>query len=298
MHRRTFDQLCQMLDSIGGLKPINNVAVDEQVAICVHILAHPVKDRVIRFNIGRSGETVSRYFSLVLNAIMELYEELSKKPEPVPEDSTDEKWKWFKFFQHCLGAVDCAYIKVKVPLADQGRYRNRKGEITTNVLGACSQDGQFTFIFPGWEGSATNRRVLCDAVSRRHGFKVPHGQYYLVDGWFTSCEGFLAPYKGKRYRSNQLREEHYPGILHECYNTRHSLALDVIKRCFGLLKLRWAILRNPPFFKAVRTYNLVIFACCLLQNLIRQDGADPLEDELADMEGEIFNELIGKSAKR
>lgn len=44
-----------------------------------------------------------------------------------------------------------------------------------NVLGVCSQDMQFIYILPGWEGSAADGRVLRDALSRRRGLKVPKG---------------------------------------------------------------------------------------------------------------------------
>ncbi|KAF3952990.1 hypothetical protein CMV_021519 [Castanea mollissima] len=88
------------------------------------------------------------------------------KPEPVPEDSSDERWKWFK---NCLDALDGTYIRVRVPLEDKPRYRNRKGEIATNVLGVCSQDMQFIYVLPGWEGSASDGRVLRIAISRRNG---------------------------------------------------------------------------------------------------------------------------------
>jgi len=96
MHRATFDTLCCMLTDVGGLRPSKNMLVDEQVAIFLHILAHHVKNRVIQYNFGRSGKTISRYFKEVLNGMMRLGDILLKKPVPVPEDSTDDKWKWFK----------------------------------------------------------------------------------------------------------------------------------------------------------------------------------------------------------
>lgn len=61
-----------------------------------------------------------------------------------------------------------------MPEADKPRYRSRKNEIATNVLGVCSQDMQFIYVLPGWEGSAADSRVLRDAISRRHGLRVPH----------------------------------------------------------------------------------------------------------------------------
>lgn len=79
--------------------------------------------------------------------------------------------------QNCLGALDGTHIRVNVPERDKPRYRNRKCEISTNVLGVCSQDLMFIYVLPGWEGSAHDARVLRDAMSRRNGLKVPNGNY-------------------------------------------------------------------------------------------------------------------------
>ena len=80
--------------------------------------------------------------------------------------------------KNCLGALDGTYIKVRVPEADKSRYRTRKNEIATNVLGVCSQDMQFIYVLPGWEGSTQDMRVLRDAMTRRNSLKVPHGNYF------------------------------------------------------------------------------------------------------------------------
>ncbi|KAK2661820.1 hypothetical protein Ddye_000394 [Dipteronia dyeriana] len=106
--------------------------VEEMVAIFLHIISHDVKNRIMRCQFARSGETVSRQFNVVLNAILCLHELLLKKPEPVLSDSTDSRWKWFK---NCLGALDGTYIKVNVLASDRPRYRTRKNEIAINVLG-------------------------------------------------------------------------------------------------------------------------------------------------------------------
>ncbi|KAF7820679.1 protein ALP1-like [Senna tora] len=196
MNRATFDRLCGMLDDIGGLRPTRNMLVDEQVAIFLHILSHHVKNRVIQFRFGRSGETVSRYFHIILKAMIPLMPHLFIKSEPVADDSTDERWKWFK---GCLGAIDGTHIRIRVPSEDQPRYRNRKGEITTNVLGVCTRDELFVYVMAGWEGSAADSRVLQSAILKPNGLKVPEGQYYLVDAGFTNSPGFLAPYRGQRY---------------------------------------------------------------------------------------------------
>ena len=61
---------------------------------------------------------------------------------------------------------------------------------------------------------------------------------------------------------------------------RHSAAQNVIERCFGILKLRWAILRSASYYP-VNIQNRYIVGCCLLHNLIRRDNVeDPLDQQL------------------
>ena len=64
--------------------------------VFAYILAHHVKNRTIHNRFQRSGETVSRYFNSVLCAVLQLHNILLISPDPVPENCTDEKWKWFK----------------------------------------------------------------------------------------------------------------------------------------------------------------------------------------------------------
>ncbi|TYK10882.1 putative nuclease HARBI1 [Cucumis melo var. makuwa] len=97
------------------------------------------------------------------------------------------------------GALDGTHIKVNVTMRDPPRYRSRKGDITTNVLGVCSQNGEFIFVMPEWEGSASDSRVLRDAVSRPTGLKVPKGYYYLCDDVYPNAKGFIALYRSQRY---------------------------------------------------------------------------------------------------
>lgn len=51
---------------------------------------------------------------------------------------------------------------------------------------------------------------------------------------------------------------------------KHSQARNVIERCFGLLKGRWATLRSKSFY-FVKTQYRIRNACCLLHNFIRQE---------------------------
>ncbi|KAM7465701.1 hypothetical protein LguiB_013263 [Lonicera macranthoides] len=154
---------------------------------------------------------------------------------------------------------------------------------------------QINYVLSGWEGSAQDSRVLRDAISRPNGLVVPNGCYYLVDAKYPNGKGFLAPFRGQRYHFNDWSDNYQPQTPEEFFNMKHSSARNVIERCFGLLKLRWAILRSPSWYP-IRTHNRIIIACCLLHNLIRREmRSDPLETELEeDEENPFFYDPVGE----
>ena len=94
------------------------------------------------------------------------------------------------------------------------------------------------------------------------------GNYYLCDAGYTNQEGFLAPYRGKRYHLTEWRQGYQPTRVKEYFNMKHSQARNCIERCFGILQARWAILRDKSFYP-IKTQCRIISACCILHNFIR-----------------------------
>ena len=92
-----------------------------------------------------------------------------------------------------------------VPIENRPRYRDRKGDISTNVLASCDSNLCFMYVLPGWEGLASHPCILRDALRRPDGLKIPRNKFLLVDLGFNNGEGFLAPYKGTRYHLNLWR---------------------------------------------------------------------------------------------
>ena len=45
------------------------------------------------------------------------------------------------------------------------------------MLAACTFDLKFTYVLPGWEGTASDSRILKNALSRRNKLKVPQGNF-------------------------------------------------------------------------------------------------------------------------
>lgn len=118
------------------------------------VVGHGIKMRILRGTLSLNGEFI-------------------KLPNPSVEPLDYYKWKWFG---NALGALDGCHVAVSVNSADQGRYRNRKQAISTNMLGAVDWNMKFLYVLPGWEGSVSDSRVLCDAMrnNRQDAFVVPH----------------------------------------------------------------------------------------------------------------------------
>ncbi|KAL8479155.1 hypothetical protein ACS0TY_026130 [Phlomoides rotata] len=95
MDRATFHKLCYMLQSVGGLKTSRRVTVTEKVAMFLSVLAHHTKNRCVKFQFKRSGQTVSKHFHAVLHCVLRMQSLFLVKPHPVTEDSTDVRWQKF-----------------------------------------------------------------------------------------------------------------------------------------------------------------------------------------------------------
>ncbi|XP_019418428.1 PREDICTED: uncharacterized protein LOC109329214 [Lupinus angustifolius] len=171
----------------------------------------------IQLWVQRSGETISRYFHRVLLSIIELEEIYLKQPDGTRiaiEILGSNRFN--PFFKDCVGAIDCTHVRVKVPLLEAPKYRGRKDFPTQNVLVACSFDLRFTYVLPGWEGIASDSRILKDALHRTN------GKYYLLNAGFMLRKGLITPYRSIHYHLKEFSARNPPRTPQELLNMRHS----------------------------------------------------------------------------
>ncbi|XP_028094622.1 uncharacterized protein LOC114294681 isoform X2 [Camellia sinensis] len=100
MSKDAFATLVSMLKRTQFLRDNPQSKVEEQVAKFLHIIGHNLRNRTIKFFYRRSGETVSRYFHQVLQAIISLEDIFLKQPDGFncpPEIRNNPKyWPYFK----------------------------------------------------------------------------------------------------------------------------------------------------------------------------------------------------------
>src|SRR5258708_33403009 len=113
-------------------------------------------------------------FHEVLDALLLLYRSQVRHPTSITPLSLKirNNYRYFPYFEDCIGALDGTHIAAHIPSSLQPRYRNRKQFISQNVLACCDFDMRFTYLLAGWERSAHDQRVLQDA-RYNHGLELP-----------------------------------------------------------------------------------------------------------------------------
>ncbi|KAK3218858.1 hypothetical protein Dsin_012828 [Dipteronia sinensis] len=170
MDAPVFLDLCQTLEQSQLLEDDRHVTVIEAVGMCLYILSHGAVMRVVAESFQRSKDTVYRQFKRVLKGLCGLapniIREQTRGQQPPPPEIRNNP-KFYPYFKKCIGAIDGTHISACVPAHKQNSYRDRKIQVTQNIMCVCSFDMIFTFVYMGWEGTANDSRVFLDAIGRQ-----------------------------------------------------------------------------------------------------------------------------------
>jgi len=143
------------------------------------------------------------------------------------------------------------------------------------VIVVCDFDLNITYVSAGWEGSATDARVLRSAMNKSIGkFEVPLGKFFLVDGGYANTTSFLVPYRGVRYHLKEFGHGHRRPQNHkELFNHRHVVLRNHVERALGVIKMRFPILKVATFHKMENQAKIPL-AVVVLHNIIRSLNGD------------------------
>ena len=154
--------------------------IDELLASFLNIISHYERNRVIQEDFS---ESISRHFNNVLKEschfhvnsynhhLWSLLQILCLVNRFYPyfkvylyKTILDLLWcvmlcQLLLFIQDSIGVIDGMHVPAHQPAKDQSRFRNKKGVLSQNILAVCTFDLQFTFIYPGGEGSVADSRL-------------------------------------------------------------------------------------------------------------------------------------------
>jgi hypothetical protein len=267
----------------AGVKDSRFICKEEKCMIFLFLLTGR-DNRNISERWQHSGSTISLIIHEVAYAIMSIGKRYIKKPSTTPSPYVTNNDRFSPYFDNCIGALDGTHIMAVISSGQQAPFRNRKGDISQNVLAVVDFNMLFTYVLVGWEGSAHDGRVLADAFHKGM-FRSPN-KYYLGDAGYGLSRNVLTPYRGVRYHLKEWRAgAQLPRTKEELFNHRHSSLRNVIERTFGVLKKRFPLLVNMTCFDFQFQTTLVMCAM-ILHNFIRihQQYEDEYYNEIQEEE--------------
>jgi hypothetical protein len=277
---KTFRELCRMsADCFGaflrlvkdhGLRDGPHITAAEKLTVLLYILGQGATQAMAASRFQHSKRSIHQAFHQALTAVLRTRFLVRPSLQEQHEYITGNP-NFNGFFDGCIGAMDGTHIPAKVKKGRQEPYINKRiNSPTQNVLACCNFDMTFSFVYPGFEGSAHDSRVLRDALMRNaFPFYGPH-TYYLADKGFPLCTLCLTPFRNVNYHQNQF-QHHQPEDPQELFNWRHASCRNIIERSFGAIKSRFRILREMPPYK-YRTQVKMVMACFYIHNFIKQFG--------------------------
>ena len=235
-----------------------------------------------------SLSTISKCVHQVIDSLLKVRHLLMEKPssdESVHPSIADNP-KFAPFFNNCIGATDRSLIPAIIPTYKQGPRRDRKGNVTQNVLIVANFDLLYTYALCGWEGSSPDQRVLEDSYNKS--FIIPANKFILADAAFTLCPSVLTPYRGVRYHLKEwAKGNRKPANARELFN--------LAERVLGITKEKFSILATMMEFK-FKTQRDIVLCCLLLHNFIRKtniyDGEFDYQDTVDEEENLAADEAV------
>lgn len=180
-------------------------------------------------------------------------------------------------FPGMLGSIDCMHWTWKnCPYAWQGMYRGHKKEPTIILEAVASKDLWIWHAFFGMPGSHNDINVLHRSpifarLAEGQGPQVNYSingndytmGYYLADGIYPSWATFVKTIPEPRGNKNKY------------FAKAQEACRKDVKRAFGVLQARFAIVRAPARVWDEDTIQLVMTACIIMHNMIVEDeGVD------------------------
>ncbi|XP_020586896.1 uncharacterized protein LOC110029112 [Phalaenopsis equestris] len=277
MFRMTQDVFTDLLAELIGSHGLNGsmrMTDREVLAITLYIFSQNESMRGAMECFQHSSETIRRYFSVGLSALVSLAKQVIKPTDPTfsqtPAEIRHDR-RYMSFFKDCISTIDGTHVDARVSSNEKVAFIGRSGTPTQNVRAVCNFNMFFTFIMSGWEGSAHDSRIFKSATRNPH-YSFPHppqGKYYLVDVGYPLQRGYLKPYPDTNIIYMISNEQVMLQEAEKRCSIKAFLLRGAIERTFGVWKKQWVILRDMPPYPFSKQVQIVI-ATMTIHNYIRR----------------------------
>ncbi|KAJ7977353.1 Harbinger transposase-derived nuclease [Quillaja saponaria] len=263
--KKTFEYICSLVreDLVSrppsGLINIEGrlLSVEKQVAIALRRLASGESQVSVGASFGVGQSTVSQVTWRFIEALEERGKHHLKWPDSNRMEEIKTRFEASCGLPNCCGAIDTTHIIMTLPAVQTSDdWCDQENNYSMLLQAIVDHEMRFIDLVTGWPGGMTVSRLLkCSA-------------------FFKLCEA------GERLNGNSrtLKGASWPLYLLSilCMRTARLLAV----RAFSQLKGSWRILNKVMWRPDKRKLPSIILICCLLHNIIIDDG-DKLHPDVA-----------------
>lgn len=201
---------------------------------------------------------------------------------------TEERWneiskEFLKYtnFPNCIGAVDGKHIRIVQPFGTGSLYHNYKHFFSTILLAVCDANYCFLYVDVGAYGKSNDSTIFKESLFYKRvsdeTFDIPAPMpitdldntslpfIFVGDDAFGLSKHIMCPYVG-----HQLTH------IKKIFNYRLSRAGRYIECTFGIMANKWRVFHRPLQVN-IDFAEVIILACCVLQNYVRR--RDGLKEE-------------------
>lgn len=252
-------------------------------------------------------QSVSDYFKLFCNDVMSIYGKmfLNRRPNEGELEAIVEQFEEMGV-PGCMGSIDCMKIKWKnCPYYEKGQMlnTNESNLATIRCEAWCDHDLYCWHWYPGRSGTNNDITIVSRSplfrdvfndyfnVRSKRGYKIiPEGKirrlyYFLVDGIYPNWPLFAKPIH------QPVNEEEGK------YSSFQEGVRKDIERLFGILQIRFAIMRREFLGWDINEILKITNVCVILHNMMvrmnqngdltEEMGEDDAVTEIMDMEQEM-----------
>lgn len=257
----------------------------------------PIRAMSFSFRIAES--TLRKIIPEVCQAIWETF---LKKHLAVPSTSDfvniAQDFYEKRRFPNCIGAIDGKHIRITCPHNSGSEYFNYKKFFSLVLQGVADANCKFIFIEVGFKGSQSDGGIFAASkfqkAVRNNLLNIPEPNNlpfanFATPYVFVGDEAYpLTKYLMRPFPRRSLNERN------EIFNERLSSARRCVECAFGILTLKWRLLKRE-IDVVPHTAILLIKTMCLLHNIIID--SEQITDYLYTFEDEEQNNTENNTNK-
>ncbi|KAL3691064.1 hypothetical protein R1sor_004715 [Riccia sorocarpa] len=291
--RSTFEYICNLVR--GDLETLKNpsnfshitgreISVEKQVAIALRRISSGDPVSSVGKLFGAGNATVSKVTRKFIKAVVERARGHLKWPEAEQLEGVKTSFETLTGFPNCCGVVGLTHINLLFsPDESSLQWIDRMGKVSMVAQGIVDSNMRFLDVCIGWPGANDDAEVmrnstfyrLSESGERLNGLGKliagnTIGEYILGSTGYPLLPWLITPYPQDFVNTRNEILTRTP--LQSAFNGRHEAAMVVVDNAFACLKGMWRMLAKPSRNSDSSKLSSLVFACCLLHNIVLDRG--------------------------